>query len=165
MGPATCVGRRRAWSVCSPDTLVGAVAPEGFDVLVALLFFGGLTIGRVGEPERAEDGVVVAASVDDLMATKLEVLHDRVEARDYVDIAAMIRHGTSLARGLAAGCALYGSAFDPMIALRAVTWFADGDLSSLSEEDRGLLRRTAATICAPLPDVPRLSERLGPSSP
>lgn len=45
---------------------------------------------RMGEPSLTEDGVLQVASFDDLMATKLKVLLQRAEARDYRDIAAMI---------------------------------------------------------------------------
>jgi hypothetical protein len=40
------------------------------------------------------DGVLLVASLDDLMATKLTATLDRAEAKDYRDIAAMISAGT-----------------------------------------------------------------------
>jgi hypothetical protein len=128
-----------------------------------LSFFGGLKFGRVGDPEETDDDALLVASLNDLMATKLKVLHDRVEAKDYIDIAAMIRHDVSLPGGLAGGRALYGPTFDPMIALRAVTWFADGDLeTALSDEDKTLLRTTAATVGSTLPTVSLRSHRIQP---
>jgi len=68
--------------------------------VVKLSFFGGIGLGRVGEPIQTTDGVLLVASMDDLMATKLKAILDRAEARDYRDIAAMLRHGASLERGL-----------------------------------------------------------------
>lgn len=65
-------------------------------------------MGRVGEPELTDDGVLLVASLDDRMATKLKVILQRMEARDYRDIAAMLNAGVSLAKGPAAARAMYG---------------------------------------------------------
>jgi len=82
----------------SVDTL--AVSVRTGSEVVKLSFFGGIGLGRVGEPIQTTDGVLLVASMDDLMATKLKAILDRAEARDYRDIAAMLRHGASLERGL-----------------------------------------------------------------
>jgi predicted nucleotidyltransferase component of viral defense system len=58
---------------------------------VKVAFFGGLEFGRVGQPQRTTDGVLRVASLDDLMATKVKVILQRSEAKDYRDIAAMVR--------------------------------------------------------------------------
>src|SRR5262249_40929427 len=50
-----------------------------------LSFFEGLKFGRVGTPAICENGVLVASSLD-LLATKLKVLQERMEAKDYLDI-------------------------------------------------------------------------------
>ena len=144
----------------APNTLTVSLVPEGGDSPVKLSFFGGLKTGRVGDPLPSDDGLVLVASLDDLLATKLKVLQDRVEARDYLDIAAMIRHGMSLAEGLSAAKTLYGPVFEPMIALRTVTWFADGDLSALGSADRQLLKVAASAVKVPLPTVPVRSRAL-----
>jgi len=41
---------------------------------VKLSFFGTISFGRVGKPELTQDGVLLVASFDDLMATKLKVI-------------------------------------------------------------------------------------------
>lgn len=67
----------------TPDTLSLLVAPSsqsGQSVKVS--FFGGINMGRVGEPELTDDGVLLVASLDDRMATKLKVILQRTEARD-----------------------------------------------------------------------------------
>jgi hypothetical protein len=56
----------------------------------------------VGEPEASEDGVIVAASLEDLLAFKLKLVVQRIEAKDYLDVAAILRSGLPLERGLAA---------------------------------------------------------------
>ncbi|MHB8151987.1 MAG: nucleotidyl transferase AbiEii/AbiGii toxin family protein [Vulcanimicrobiaceae bacterium] len=113
---------------------------------VKLSFFGNLRLGRIGIPERTHDDVLDVASLEDLMAFKLVVLSQRVEAKDYVDVAAMVRAGTSLERGLAGARAIYGSQFQPCESLKAMTYFEEGDLTTLSEADRDTLRVAASKV-------------------
>ncbi|MEA2899920.1 MAG: hypothetical protein QOJ84_5535 [Bradyrhizobium sp.] len=78
----------------APDTLVVvAEMPSG---PVKISFFGGIGFGRVNDPLRTRDGILLVASLDDLMATKLKATLDRAEAKDYRDIAEMISAGVSL---------------------------------------------------------------------
>ncbi len=93
------------------------------------------------------------------MATKAKVMLQRVEAKDYRDVAAMIRAGADLARGLAAARALYGSAFQPSESLKAMVYFQGGDLTSVSRQDREILIESVAAVRA-LPDVPVISRML-----
>ncbi len=57
---------------------------------------GGLR--RVREPEWAHGCVVRAPSLLDLAACNMAVVQSRAEAKDYLDIAALLRAGVSLAR-------------------------------------------------------------------
>src|SRR5256885_2613490 len=91
--------------------LVNEEAGEGPSVKVS--FFGRIDFGRVGEPDVTEDGVLQIASLGDLMATKLKVLLQRVEAKDYEDLAALLRAGVDLAQGLAAARIMHGPSFQP----------------------------------------------------
>jgi hypothetical protein len=124
---------------------------------VKLSFFGGIHFGRVGEPLQTADGVLLVASMEDLMATKLEAILNRAEARDYRDIAAMLRHGASLERGLGAFRALFGGG--PATVLRALGWFEDGDLPSLSKTDRDVLT-SARDRVHEVPSVPITAAKL-----
>jgi hypothetical protein len=105
---------------------------------VKVSFFGGIGFGRVNDPLLTGDGTMLVASLDDLMATKLKATLDRAEAKDYRDIAAMIAAGVSLPAGLSA----FGTMFDgePAQVLRALGYFGDGDLPTLSRADQELLR-------------------------
>ena len=77
-----------------PNTLAVITHPDGFEKSdVRVSFFGGLRFGRTGTPERTKDGVLDVASLDDLMATEVVVILNRVECKDYRDIAAMISAG------------------------------------------------------------------------
>ncbi|MDQ3774161.1 MAG: nucleotidyl transferase AbiEii/AbiGii toxin family protein [Pseudomonadota bacterium] len=144
-----------------PDTFTVVVSEgEAQAGHVKLSFFGGIGFGRVGEPEATEDGVVRVASLADLMATKSKVILQRVEARDYQDIAAMIRAGVSLSSGLAAARALYGLAFQPSESLKAMVYFEGGDLNSLSTEDKETLIDAASGV-RDLPNVQIAARNLG----
>ncbi|MBN9585299.1 MAG: nucleotidyl transferase AbiEii/AbiGii toxin family protein [Afipia sp.] len=112
------------------DTLVVSVAmPSG---LVKVSFFGGMKLGRVNDPLQTQDEVLIVASLEDLLATKLKAIIDRAEAKDYRDIAEMISSGVSLDRGLAAFSEMFKR--DVALPLKAIGFFKDGDLPSLSEK-------------------------------
>lgn len=118
------------------NTIVFVAAMPSGPVKVS--FFGGLGLSRINDPVVTTDRVLLVASVEDLLATKLKAILDRAEAKDYQDIAAMLAFGCSLERGLAAFQGIWGK--DPALALKALGFFKDGDLRSLSKADQGLLR-------------------------
>jgi hypothetical protein len=109
-------------------------------------------MGRVSEPEFTEDGVLRVALLSDLMATKLKVLLQREEAKDYSDVSAMIANGVSLSEGLAGARVLFGPNFQPSESLKALTYFEDGDLRSLTTQKRETLVFAVRSI-RPLPLV------------
>ena len=108
---------------------------------------------------RCDDGVTRIASLDDLMAHKLKVILQRCEKKDYQDIAAMIRAGRQVDRGLAAARLFFGKAFQPAASLKALTYFKDGDLSKLSSADRSTLIEAAKAVRA-LPVIALRSKKL-----
>jgi hypothetical protein len=126
---------------------------------VRVSFFGPIGFGRVGEPHMTSDGVMQVASLDDLMATKLKVMLQRVEAKDYRDIAAMVRAGVDLATGLASARALYGQTFQPSESLKALVYFEGGDLETLSDADRRTLIGAVGAVRR-LPEVMIVSRSL-----
>ncbi len=145
-----------------PNTLTvlsSAVGEAASHVQVS--FFGGIGFGRVGRPDLTDDGHLLVASLDDLMATKLKVLLQRVESKDYRDVDAMIRAGVSLARGLASARALFGPSFQPSECLKALTWFQGGDLEVLAPQTRAALVAAAGAV-RDLPEVSIVSRRLCP---
>jgi hypothetical protein len=113
---------------------------------VKISFFGNLDFGRVGEPQLTNDGVMRVASLEDLMAAKLKVILQRSESKDYVDIAAMVRAGGSVAAGLSAAEKIYQPTFPPSESLRALVYFEGGDMALLTEADRAVLTKAAAAV-------------------
>ena len=119
---------------------------------IKVSFFGGMAIGCVREPEETDDRVMCVASLDDLFAHKLKVIHDRAEGKDYQDIAEMLMNGQRLERGLAAKEALFGSSVPAMVTLKALTYFAD-----INEAWR-LTAEMRSAIVEAVQDLPRTWE-------
>lgn len=144
------------------ETLTLVVERAGRPVRVS--FFGDLVpariAGRVGEPERTDDGGLLVASIDDLFATKVKVILDRAEAKDYLDIAALLRAGHSLERGLGSARTIYGSAFQTAASLKALAYFGDGTLPTLATDVRALLTNAAAAV-RDIPSIPLRATVLG----
>ena len=126
-----------------PNTLTLTVERAG---PVKVSFFGGLRLGRVGEPQHAPDTGLLVASRLDLAATKVAVVQQRAEQKDYLDLAALLRTGIGLADMLGAASAIYGRQFNPLISLKALSYFGDGDLAGLPDEVKDLLSRDAAAV-------------------
>jgi hypothetical protein len=112
----------------SPNTLVSLV-DQGAPV--KLSFFGGLRLRRVRDPELAEGLGIRVASLIDLAATKMAVVQSRAESKDYRDVAELIAAGVGLAEALAAARATHGALFNPLLSLKALSFFGDGDLPTL----------------------------------
>jgi hypothetical protein len=117
-----------------------AMIGRGVDAM-KLPFFEGLTIGRVGTPDTCDNGVVVASALD-LLGSKLKTIQERVEAKDYLDIDALLGTGVDLDAGIAAA--------------KAVDWFSDGSLDA--ELPKPVKERLAAAsgTWAPSPKRARL---------
>jgi hypothetical protein len=132
----------------APDTLVVlAQMPSG---PVKISFFGRIAFGRINDPVPTADGILLVASLDDLMATKLKATLDRAEARDYRDISQMISAGVSLPAGLSAFRQMFNG--EPAQVLRALGFFGDGDLKTLAKADQELLRHSRDRV-GQLPEV------------
>lgn len=143
-----------------PDTLTYLVAPDPKATeTVKLSFFGAITFGRVGVPQWTNDNVAQIASFEDLLGTKLKVLLQRVEAKDYFDVSAILGSGTSLARGLGAARVLFGPAFQPSECLKSLVYFQGGDLDGLPQRVKDSLI-AAVTAVGDLPEISLLAQRL-----
>ena len=97
------------------------------------------------QSRRTNDSKLLVASPEELLATKLKAILDRAEAKDYLDISAMLSAGISLERALGAFAKMYGK--DPGLVLRAIGYFKDGDLPSLPQSRSGHLARGKRPRC------------------
>jgi hypothetical protein len=127
----------------APNTLTSLVDRDG---AVKVSFFGGLTLRRVRDPEPAEGPGFLVASLLDLAATKVKVVQDRAEAKDYVDLGRLLEEGVSLDDAMGAAVAVYGPDFNALISLKALSYFADGDLPTLPAAVRERLTRAVALV-------------------
>jgi Nucleotidyl transferase AbiEii toxin, Type IV TA system len=107
---------------------------------VKVSFFGGLKLNRVEDPEPVSGKQIRVASLVDVAATKMVTIQQRAQAKDYLDIVALADAGVSLSAALAAAGAVYGPTFNGVLSLKALTYFADGDLQSLSPAVQTKLR-------------------------
>jgi nucleotidyltransferase AbiEii toxin of type IV toxin-antitoxin system len=122
---------------------------------VQLSFFGVPRLGQILEPEIAADSAVRIASLLDLAGTKVALVQKRAEARDYVDIDAILASGlVGLPAAVAAAKAIYGPQFNPQISLKALVYFEDGTLVQLQSSLRE--RLVAATKSIDLDKLPTL---------
>jgi len=122
---------------------------------VKLSFFGGIDFGRIGKPGLTEDETLLVASFKDLMATKVKVLMQRIEKKDYIDIAAMVSQAVSLEEGLAGASLLFGKEFSPPECLRALQYFDEPSLSDLEESVKRILEEAVDRVLA-LESLPKL---------
>lgn len=130
-------------ALCRENTLTGVLDRGG---PVPVSFFGGLGLKRVTNPDIAIENGVQIASLLDVAGCKMAVVQKRAEGKDYRDIVALLENGVSLAKALAAAKAIYGEQFEPRATLRALSYFADGDLPKLPATMQNALRSAATGV-------------------
>jgi hypothetical protein len=126
---------------------------------VKLSFFGTIDSGRISTPELMKGGNILVASLLDLFATKLKVVLQRIEWKDYFDIAKIIQSGLPLEAGIGAARALYGNRFQPSECLKALVYFEGGDLTNLDDTLRNLLIDSVSKVSV-LQRMERISDTL-----
>ncbi len=120
-----------------PNTLSVLVTPEGQQTTVKISFFGGLSLGVVSSPQIINEHSIKVASLLDLLGTKCVTVINRVEAKDYIDIHAIVTQtDLTLADGLAAAKTIYGRQYNPLITLKTLQYFEGGNLDTLTEDVR-----------------------------
>ena len=130
---------------------------------IKLSFFGGLKLGRVGQYDTTPDRIIKVASLLDLAGTKADVITQRAEAKDHLDLLAIIQSasGIDLTRAMAAAQALYGEQYNAIITVKSLNYFGDGDLHTLTQEQKAALQKLAANArVETLPTIPRVSDHL-----
>ncbi len=101
---------------------------------VKLSFFGVPRLQRAGEIGKVPVTGLRVASLLDLAGTKAAVVQRRAEAKDYIDIAAILSEGSiDLPLALASAKAIYGARFDPQNTLKALVFFEEGNLKRLPQ--------------------------------
>ncbi len=139
---------------------LSAIVDRGGPVKVS--FFGVPSLPRLSAAVVAKDNGLGVASLLDLAGTKASVVQVRAEAKDYIDIDALITVGkVDLPLALSAAQGLYGSTFNPQITLKALSFFDDGDLTLLPEEIKLRLATAAREVDLDhLPDIDKFSRQI-----
>lgn len=106
----------------------------------------GLDLPALVSPDVANDIQLPVASLQDLGAMKAWAVLGRAEARDYLDIAALLGAGLDLGEMLGGAVTLFGEAFSPLLAMKALTSFEEGTLPSVPEATRVVLRSAVAGV-------------------
>jgi len=106
----------------APGTLTLRVERGG---PVMLSFFGPLHMGQAEAPDVAAGPEIAVASLRDLGGAKVAVVTQRAEAKDYIDVHALISAGVTLPEMLAAAGAIYEDEFSPLVALKALAYHED----------------------------------------
>ena len=135
----------------APNTLTCLVERDG-NVQVSFLGVPDMTVLR--EPLQVDSGVRIASLID-LAGMKAAVVQQRAEAKDYLDLHALInQEAIDLPMALAAASRIYSDSFQPQLTLKALTYFGDGDLHTLAESVRlGLVEAVRAVALDRLPDL------------
>jgi len=124
---------------------LSAIVDRGGPVKVS--FFGVPNLPRLSAAVVAKDNGLGVASLLDLAGTKASVVQVRAEAKDYIDIDALITLGkVDLPLALSAAQRLYGSTFNPQITLKALSFFDDGDLTLLPQDIKLRLATAAREV-------------------
>lgn len=111
------------------NTLTVTVERDG---PVQMSFFGGLHLGQTSISEPVEGPGIAVASLLDLAGTKVAVVTQRAEAKDYLDIHALLTQARiPLPEMLSAAAIIYGDEFNPLIALKAISYHDDPALADL----------------------------------
>jgi hypothetical protein len=138
------------------NTLTAIVTRDG---PVKVSFSRGLRLNRVQDPDLVRGNGIQVASLLDVAATKLATIQQRAQARDYEDLAAIIGAGVSLSEALAAATVIYGKEFNGALSLKALTYFADGDLPNLRPATQNALRAQATQV--DLKRIPLIEAKTG----
>ena len=140
-----------------PETLSVTVDRGG---PIKLSFFGVPKLGRVRDPLSTDDIGLPVADLLDLSGAKVSVVQVRAEAKDYIDIGAMLKAKLSLPQMLSAGLAMYGPTFTPQAGLKSLCYFDEPNLTALPITLKDLLRAAVKGVdLAMLPDVQPVEPR------
>jgi hypothetical protein len=131
---------------------------RGGPVLVS--FFGALGLGQVAAAEQVRDMPLNVASLLDIAGTNAAVVQKRAEVKDYLDLDAILGQEIDLPTVLAAGTVVYGRAFNPLITLKALSFF--DDLPALPIDVRARLSEAVQSVdTAKLPILTAYAKRPG----
>jgi hypothetical protein len=121
---------------------------------VKVSFFGDVGLPVLERPDRPDSNGIVVASLRDLAGTKAKVINQRVELKDYEDIAALLDAGMTLSEIVASAIAIFPGQVDYATTVSAITYFEDGEAKLFPGSLKKKLRSAAmgaSPVRAPQP--------------
>ena len=113
---------------------------------VLFSFFGNLGIGSLQKPLLHDSNSLKIASLEDLFVMKLKAILGRIEEKDYIDIAALLRSKFSLEKALSGFAVIFPSQASPSILLRTLSYLDDERLKNLSTVDINIIQDAVSNI-------------------
>ena len=108
-----------------------ALWPALNDIPDSYILYGGTALAlRLGHRSSVDFDFFSSETLDSEALFEIPFIADaevlqRVAARDYLDLAAILRAGVPLQEGLGAAVALYGNEFPPLDAVKALAYFEE----------------------------------------
>jgi hypothetical protein len=112
---------------------------------VPVSFFGGLGLNRAANPDMARDNDVRVASLLDVAGCKMAVVQKTRGSKGLSGYRSLTGKRYQSEQSSAAK-AIYGDQFEPRTTLRALSYFADGDLPKLPVSMQNALRSAAKGV-------------------
>ena len=110
---------------------------------VKLSFFGGLALRVVCGPRLAPNGIPIASLID-IAGTKAKTVQDRIEERDYRDLAVSIEQGMTVDDIIGACITIFGAQIDPMITAQTMAWFGEPAMAAWPDTIKRTLTEAVA---------------------
>ena len=108
---------------------------------VKVSLFGEIDFVELANKFKTDDGVLELADLQALLTTKLKVICDRAEYKDYFDITKILQtKKVSLEDGLSGVVRYFGDKFPLINIVKGLNYFEDGDLHRLTQEDKKFLQ-------------------------
>lgn len=125
---------------------------------VLLSFFKPPYVKPLAPPLVAQESGLKVAALIDLAGLKVDLVQQRAQAKDFLDLDALLASGITLVEAMAAARLIHGDDYRPEITLKALSYFGDGDLPSLTAAVRQRLLKAVAG--ADLHDIARATSSL-----
>ncbi len=113
--------------------------------------FFGVELQEIHSPSIIRENNIKVASIVDLFGMKCATIYQRAEAKDYIDIDAIIKSGKDINIGISAARAIYGKQYSPATTQLALRYTKDVQGLNPAIEER--LRRVSHEI-----DINKLSK-------
>lgn len=116
---------------------------------VKMSFFGNLDFVNIAKKIDSDDGVLRLADLNSLLITKLKATCDRAEYKDYFDIYTILKQDKEarrLTQALIDFPKFFGDDFPSVSLAKHLTYFEDGDLHKLTNEEKDFLLETVKKV-------------------